>query len=347
MTTYNKISEQIQRIYSRSIDRENLLPLLDKREIRLLVVQVSNQLLSTEVKNAQRIGDLQIPSCSIVSYPNIAVIITTPVFTLSSPVNTTFSLSAGVTTIGSPIISYAAGSIIKVGDLVNHANLPAGTTVLNILSSTAATLSANATATGSGLTFVCWNKNISFASNVQLENGDLISGTGIPAGATITQILSDATAIISANATAAAGANYTINPLRINTSTSYVVALPFIPLRINMDAGVWGIYIGNIPCIPLSSAMMDLMGDTDEALLEQQIGFVVEGSKARFVGSYDLLQKYLPASSTVTIKLLLTDVSTLADDENLPIPPEMEYQIIQECVKLMLAIPKTIEKENG
>jgi hypothetical protein len=69
MTTRNKISEQIQRLYVRQFDRANLAPILDRREVRLLVDQVANTLLSIELKTAARIGDMQIPSCMIATYP--------------------------------------------------------------------------------------------------------------------------------------------------------------------------------------------------------------------------------------------------------------------------------------
>ena len=47
-TNYKILGEQIMRIYSRSIDREDVTPRIDYREVKPLMVQVINQLLKTE-----------------------------------------------------------------------------------------------------------------------------------------------------------------------------------------------------------------------------------------------------------------------------------------------------------
>jgi hypothetical protein len=47
-TNYKILGEQIQRIYSRSIDREDISPRIDYREIKPLMVQSINSLLKTE-----------------------------------------------------------------------------------------------------------------------------------------------------------------------------------------------------------------------------------------------------------------------------------------------------------
>lgn len=70
MTTYNKIAEQIQRLYAKTAaDKENLNPKLHAAEVRLLVEQVANELLALEPKSAKRVGDTSIPSCMIATYP--------------------------------------------------------------------------------------------------------------------------------------------------------------------------------------------------------------------------------------------------------------------------------------
>lgn len=47
-TNYKILGEQIQRIYSRSIDREDIVPRIDYREVKPLMVQVINSLLKIE-----------------------------------------------------------------------------------------------------------------------------------------------------------------------------------------------------------------------------------------------------------------------------------------------------------
>lgn len=91
MTTYNKISEQIQRLYARQLgDKDDLSPALHAQEVRLLVNQVANELISAEPRAAQRIGDVNIPSGIIATYPGLEVVtagteysITLPVFPMS------------------------------------------------------------------------------------------------------------------------------------------------------------------------------------------------------------------------------------------------------------------------
>lgn len=48
---YNVLSEQIKRAYSRGIDREDLSPRLDSREIKLYIIQAINQLIKAEIAN--------------------------------------------------------------------------------------------------------------------------------------------------------------------------------------------------------------------------------------------------------------------------------------------------------
>jgi len=50
-TNYNILTEQIQRLYNRGIDREDLTPRLDRREIKLLVTQAINTLIKPEHLN--------------------------------------------------------------------------------------------------------------------------------------------------------------------------------------------------------------------------------------------------------------------------------------------------------
>jgi hypothetical protein len=47
-TNYKILGEQIQRIYSRSIDREDIEPRIDYREVKPIMVQVINSLLKIE-----------------------------------------------------------------------------------------------------------------------------------------------------------------------------------------------------------------------------------------------------------------------------------------------------------
>ncbi len=50
-TNYKLLSEQIRRLYSRGIDREDTSPRIDDREIKLYVVQAINMLIKAEIAN--------------------------------------------------------------------------------------------------------------------------------------------------------------------------------------------------------------------------------------------------------------------------------------------------------
>lgn len=66
------------------------------------------------------------------------------------------TVADGVTTNSSPNITSATAAFIQndVGKPISGTNIPAGTTIASVTSSTAAVMSANATGTGSGLSFV-------------------------------------------------------------------------------------------------------------------------------------------------------------------------------------------------
>lgn len=56
-TNYNILSEEISRAYSRGINREDISPRLDKREIKVYIIQAINLLIKAEVANIGEIPD--------------------------------------------------------------------------------------------------------------------------------------------------------------------------------------------------------------------------------------------------------------------------------------------------
>lgn len=68
MTTRNKLSEQVERLYMRQFDREDLRPKIERREVALLVDQAANELLAVEPKAAAKVGVVDIPTCMIATY---------------------------------------------------------------------------------------------------------------------------------------------------------------------------------------------------------------------------------------------------------------------------------------
>jgi len=74
MTTISKISEQVQRLISRFVDRENSKPLADKREVKLFIEQSINELLAAEFKYARSYGEIQVPNCMMITYTSQTVV---------------------------------------------------------------------------------------------------------------------------------------------------------------------------------------------------------------------------------------------------------------------------------
>lgn len=76
---------------------------------------------------------------------------------------TTITFADGVTTAGSPVVTSAslAAFVLSTDEdkLLTHANIPAGTRVLSVDSATQVTLTANATASGTGLTMTLYRAN--------------------------------------------------------------------------------------------------------------------------------------------------------------------------------------------
>jgi hypothetical protein len=68
MTTKNVLSEQIQRIYARFIDKENLSDVIDTREINLLMNQSINKVLKLQVADSFKAGLVDVPKCNLLEY---------------------------------------------------------------------------------------------------------------------------------------------------------------------------------------------------------------------------------------------------------------------------------------
>lgn len=68
MTTKNILSEQIQRIYARFIDKENLSDVVDTREINLIMNQSINKVLKLQVADSFKAGLVDVPKCNLLEY---------------------------------------------------------------------------------------------------------------------------------------------------------------------------------------------------------------------------------------------------------------------------------------
>lgn len=94
-TTKNILSEQIQRIYSRFIDKGNESDVIDIREIKLLVNQSINKVLKLQVAESFKAGLIDVPKCNLVEYTcavtsqsgNSRAFITLPVIPINLPMD--------------------------------------------------------------------------------------------------------------------------------------------------------------------------------------------------------------------------------------------------------------------
>ena len=95
MATKSTLSEQVQRIYARFLDKNNSSDVIDIREVMLLVSQTINKILKLEVAESFKAGLVDIPKCSLIQYtasvtadaPNNRSSITLPVIPLTLPLD--------------------------------------------------------------------------------------------------------------------------------------------------------------------------------------------------------------------------------------------------------------------
>jgi hypothetical protein len=122
--------------------------------------------------------------------------------------------------------------------------------------------------------------------------------------------------------------------------------LPVKPLSLPRNMGVWSIYIPNEPekeFIPLQMGQSNLL--KSQLMINDllgQVGYEVRGLDIYF--TKDLTQmSYVTISGVrftyVNVELAILDVSKYGDYDILPVPPEMEWEIVQEVYKLYITQP--------
>ena len=134
-----------------------------------------------------------------------------PAGTTVSAINssTQITLSNNATTSGSSSLTFSSPVVtglsstanLLVGESVTGTGIPAGTTISAINSSSQITLSANATAGGSSTLSFSSPVVTGLSSTANLLVGESVTGTGIPAGTTISAINSSTQITLSQSAT--------------------------------------------------------------------------------------------------------------------------------------------------
>lgn len=119
-TTKAILSEQIQRIYSRFIDKGNESDVIDIREIKLLVNQSINKVLKLQVAESFKAGLIDVPKCNLVEYTcavtsqsgNSRAYITLPVIPINLPMDMGIWSIAATNAAMTPYIPIPAQDVI-------------------------------------------------------------------------------------------------------------------------------------------------------------------------------------------------------------------------------------------
>lgn len=129
--------------------------------------------------------------------------------------------------------------------------------------------------------------------------------------------------------------------------------LPVKPMMLPRNMGVWSVYLSDDienEFIPLQMGQSSLL--RSQLLINDllgQIGYEVRGLDVYF--TKDITK---PQGTTVDIEMAIMDISNYGDYDILPVPPEMEWTIVQEVFKLYMAQPdadkvvsSTAKEEKG
>ena len=120
--------------------------------------------------------------------------------------------------------------------------------------------------------------------------------------------------------------NITVN----NASSVYTCTLPAQPVASTGDMGIYEVFGTDElnPYIPIPKQIMKVMQGTDLAVLESKIGyFRSSNDKIRFTAD--------PTVTTVTMRLIINDISKYSDTDILPIPADYNLQVIELVLKTL------------
>jgi hypothetical protein len=114
------------------------------------------------------------------------------------------------------------------------------------------------------------------------------------------------------------------------------ITLPVIPLTLPLDMGIWSISASNAamtPYIPIPAQDVLVFQGANLSYLEGQTGYYVQGKKVFF--TKDLTLAGNGSISSVIINILASDFSQFADNDMLPISPEVESAVITEVLNII------------
>ena len=114
-----------------------------------------------------------------------------------------------------------------------------------------------------------------------------------------------------------------------NASSVYTCTLPAQPIAAAGDMGIYEVFSDELnPFIPIPKQIMKVMQGTDLAVLESKVGyFRSANNKIRFSAD--------PTVSTVTMRLIINDISKYSDTDILPLPADYNLQVIELVLKTL------------
>lgn len=117
--------------------------------------------------------------------------------------------------------------------------------------------------------------------------------------------------------------------------------LPCYPINLPKNMGIWNVSDENfpdIPFIPISSGRWGIVNTMSYLPnLSGLIGYENEG--LNIIYTSDITKKYPSPVTGVRVKLLISDISTLTEDDFLPIPADMEASIINQVFNTIIHEP--------
>ena len=133
-------------------------------------------------------------------------------------------------------------------------------------------------------------------------------------------------------------------------------ALPVMPISLPRNMGIWRVVAcpendeGNSPAvntgnelIPIQTGQYSAISTQEQTkFLENQVGYWAEGNKIFF--TKDVLNDTDFKFDKVFISLLVIDPTVLGEFDYLAIPAEHEDSIIKECLTILGALPKVVDK---
>lgn len=110
--------------------------------------------------------------------------------------------------------------------------------------------------------------------------------------------------------------------------------LPATPMTLPMQLGVWRVYSSTCPdpFIPLEPGMLQVAKKVKHnkiaAMLGQElVAYEVAGKELTFNRTTDDI------GTTVTMQLLVSDVAALDEDDQLPLPPDLENRVVNRVLE--------------